>query len=144
MRIAYHLSGLRSAQMSFLRPRSVRDYFSEQGLKWLRSKGDWLIHGWRWHSTDDRSKAAKQHRQALLRLGYFERREFTVDCPLVGEADRKFRGMRSRLPLSCQLWQLEVTPLEESTKVMVCASVADMLLWEQLFRDFNKRLRSPK
>jgi len=140
-RIAYHLSGLRAAQQSFAQPTSMKDYFNEKGWEWLRSKGDWLIHAGRWNSDDERSKAAKEHRQALLRLGYFEQREFTVNCKMSngGEADQRFFGMRSRLPLSCHLWQVQVTPLEESSKVVVCASTADMILWAQMIRDFNNR-----
>jgi hypothetical protein len=140
-RIAYHLSGLRSAQMSFSRPTSLKDYFSEQGLKWLRSKGDWLIHGCRWHSDDERRKAAEEHRQALLRLAYFEQREFMVNCALGdrGYADWQFNGMLRGLPLRCQLWQIEFTPLDESSQITVCASVADMVLWERLIGDFNSQ-----
>ena len=60
-------------------------------------------------------------------------------CRSGGEADQRFLGMRSRLPLSCRLWQVQVTPLEESSKVVVCASTADMILWDQMIRDFNNR-----
>ncbi len=141
LRIAYHLSGLRSAQMSFARPTSLKGCFSVQGFEWLRSKGDWLTHGRRWHSDDERSKAANEHREALLQLGYFERREFAVNCVLgdFREADRLFMTMRSRLPLRCRLWQMKVVPFKDASHVTVCACASEMILWEQMVHDFNNR-----
>jgi hypothetical protein len=144
-RISYHVSGLRLAQMSFPMPMSISSYFGEPGFNWLRSKVDSLRHlRYSRLSDEERRRAVDYHRQALLGLGYFQRREFTVNCALVGDADRRFMRMRSRLPLSCQLWQTQTTVLEGSTKVTVCARVADMSIWERLFHDFNNQLEKVK
>lgn len=138
-KINYHRSALRSVQMSYAQPRSLRHYFSEQGLRWL-------VHGHRWKSDGDRWQAAKEHREALVKLGYFERREFTVNCVLSGSSaeDFQFRRERKKLSLGCELWQLQVKPLDKTSKVVVCTTVADMEVWDQFIRKFNNALRAPE
>ena len=130
--MTYHVHGLRLAQQDVANPDSLPRYFTRQGFRWLLQRR---------RSDQERQESAHFHREALVRLGYFERREFKVERDLSsgGDADKKFTIMRTRLPLSCTLWQNQFCMTQGTTFVTVCARTCDMKLWEKLFAEFNEK-----
>ncbi|SRR5258706_5421065 len=132
LQISYHVYGLRLAQQDVSKPDSIPRYFTGRGFRWLLQ---------RQRSSQERDESAHFHREALVRLAYFERRQFKVSCDLSsgGDADKKFMTMRSRLPLSCTLWQVHVAPAQPTTTVTICVRAADMKVWEKLFAEFNEK-----
>jgi hypothetical protein len=129
--ISYHVHALQWAQQDVAKPDSFPRYFT-RGFRWLLQTR---------RSTKEREESARFHREALVKLRHFERRQFTVDRDLSTEADanKKFCAMRGRLPLSCSLWQLQFDPTPSNTTVTICSSAADMKLWEKLFAEFDEK-----
>ncbi|MDB6031335.1 MAG: hypothetical protein JWM16_1673 [Verrucomicrobiales bacterium] len=129
--ISYHIYELRWAQQDVLKPHSIPHYFT-RGIRW------WLQEH---RSRREREESARVHRKALVRLGYFERKQFKMsyDLSTGTDADKKFSTMQGRLPLSCTLWQLHVDPTPTNTTVTICVSAADMKVWEKLFAEFDAK-----
>lgn len=72
-RISHHRAGLRrSMSLMHSQPEDSRDRFRPRF--WV-----WYLEGF--PSPDDRGEAANRHSQALVRLGYFVHREFSLRAP---------------------------------------------------------------
>src|SRR2546428_499732 len=65
--IQRHRRFVEDSRINYAKPASVRELFSSQTLGWLRQRGT---------TASRRAELGKEHEDALIRLGYFERRSF--------------------------------------------------------------------
>jgi hypothetical protein len=65
--IQQHRKFVEDARIEYARPSSVGELFSSQAFGWLRQRGS---------TRSRRAQLGKEHEEALIRLGYFERRSY--------------------------------------------------------------------
>ena len=66
--IQRHRRFVEDSRIEHAKPVNIRELFSSQTLGWLRQRGT---------TAKQRVERGKHHEDALLRLGYFERRSFS-------------------------------------------------------------------
>jgi len=63
-----HRRFVEDSRITYAKPTNVREFFSGQTLGWLRQRGT---------TASRRAELGKEHEDALIRLGYFERRFYS-------------------------------------------------------------------
>ncbi len=65
--IKRHRRFVEDSRITYAKPTNLREIFSGEALGWLRQQGT---------TASQRAAAGKEHEEALLQLGYFERRYY--------------------------------------------------------------------
>ena|ERR1041385_3936541 len=127
--IRYHLNCIRSLERSWWAgPLSLRDYF-RPGV-------------WRWYmrgrpTVAQTFKQVDEHRQALVRLGYFETREFVLTRrTLDRSANAEFKSLLTNAPFSDSHWTW-TTIGDRPSVVRVTARGKDMPVWSNIVSRFD-------
>src|SRR5262249_7044627 len=96
--VRYHLGQMHSARNSMgFPPRNWKDYFRPRTWRWF-------LHGK--PSFEQSQKRYEAHRDALIQLGYFEKREFVLTRRRLDAATSKeLQIMLGKAPFTCRDWE---------------------------------------
>ena len=134
--IEQHRKFVEDSRIEYAKPANVRELFSSQALGWLRQRGS---------TRSRRAQLGQEHEEALVRLGYFERRSyryinmtrqrlvwlfgegrFTTDCAFFGSTKwRKVSWSSSRT-------RMISSELNVSWKKVQTAAVSASALWKSI------------
>ena len=129
--ISYHLNCIRTLETSWWAgPLSFRDYLRPRVWRWYRRGRP---------SMQQVYKEIDDHRQALVKLGYFETHRFTLtrrvlDRPAYGE----FRTLLTNAPFTDRHWTLGTLD-DQPSIVTVTACRQDMPVWSNVIYRFDMR-----
>jgi hypothetical protein len=122
--IQRHRKFVEDARINYAKPSSVGELFSLQALGWLRQRGS---------TASQRAQLGQEHEEALVRLGYFERRSYRYTNLNTTAFSLAVRGgpLHDRL---CYFWFDKV----EKGVVEVLAHKDDFQRIEHLLREYEK------
>ena len=127
--VPYHRDALRSWESSRA-PSTFRDYFRLSSWRWL-------FHGR--PSFSQILKHADEHRQALIRLGYFETREFTlIHRTMDPSGFREFSSLLTNAAFSDRQGMCSTIP-GRPLSITVTARREDMAVWQSVVSRFDSK-----
>src|SRR5262249_51722917 len=127
--VRYHLGQMHSAQKSIGFPaQNWKDYFRPRIWRWY-------LHGR--PSFDQTRKRYQAHQDALIQMGYFERRKFVLKRRHMDALTRtEFETMLRKAPLACNDWELTTYSAPAET-LSVVTTPADMKIWSNVIARFE-------
>jgi hypothetical protein len=129
--VSYHLNCIRSLERSmWAGPLSLKDYFRPGVWNW------WLRHR---PSAEQAFKQIDEHRQALIKLGYFQTREFVLTRrTLDRSSNAEFKSLLTNVPFTDSHWTW-TTVGDRSSVVTVTARRQDMPVWSNIISGFDMK-----
>jgi hypothetical protein len=130
--VRYHLGQMRSLRDSMgFAPRTWKDYF--RPVTWR-----WYLHGKK--PIDRTIKEVEEHRDALIQLGYFQRREFVLKRRhLDSAAGKELQTMLGKAPFACRDWEYSTTGRDPVNALTVTTTPADMKIWSNVIANFDAK-----
>jgi hypothetical protein len=130
--VQYHLGKMHSLRDSIgFAPRTWKDYF--RPVTWR-----WYFHGKK--PIDRTLKELEEHRDALIQLGYFERREFVLKRRrLDSAAGKELHAMLSKASLACRDWVYSTTGVAPVDALTVTTTPADLKIWSNVIANFDAK-----
>jgi hypothetical protein len=127
--LQYHLSRIRDLEKTASRaPSKLRDYLRPSVWRWY-------FHGR--PSFQEHLARVEDHRQALVNLGYYEKRDFILRHRVWNRsAISEFSSFFTNTGLKDRSWSLSVSG-ESLTTLTVIASTNDMPLWAEVVSRFD-------
>lgn len=129
--VQYHLGKMHSLRGSIgFAPRSWKDYL--RPVTWR-----WYFHGKK--PIDRTFKELEEHRDALIHLGYFERRQFVLKRRhLDSAAGKELQATLIKAPFACHDWVYSITAVDPDTLTLTTAP-ADMKIWSNVIATFDAK-----
>jgi hypothetical protein len=125
--IERHRRFIADARINYAKPSGIAEIFSSQAVGWLKQRG---------LSAEGRAALGKEHLEALIQLGYFNRHSY-----LITNLDRvAFSSALSGQPLKDNLYHLDFTianATNSSGTLVVVAHKDDFPIIERLLQSFQ-------
>jgi hypothetical protein len=131
LRARYHLSGLRHAEQQMFAPQPST--FRQQAVAFLFRRPSW--EGW--------AAIRSRHEDALIRMGYFDRREFPLTnqhltaVQLLTNAQLRFDSQFSSVTVVTNGQRLGGTTVASNSSVEIIAPTAEMNHWRTLVLELD-------
>jgi hypothetical protein len=128
--VRYHLGQMHSARNSMGFPaRNWKDYFR---LRIWR----WYLHGK--PSFAQSQKRYEEHRDALIQIGYFEKRAFVLKRRHLDTATiKELQTILAKSPFACHDFEYSYASDYPADRLWVITTTADMKIWSNVITRFE-------
>lgn len=130
--VQYHLGQIQSLRSSMgFAPKNWKDYFQPRTWRWY----------WRGRKPIEQTlKEIGEHQKELIRLGYFEQREFVLTRRRLDSTSRnELQTILGKAPLSCSYWSYSTTGGDPVNALTVTTTPTDMKIWSNVIADFDAK-----